>query len=55
MDIWETDASNQLFLKGSYAKIEFFKKSALFMIGLFFTPHSIFLNIGFKQGSFVGK
>ena len=30
-------------------------KTALFMIGLFFTPHSIFLNIGFKQGSFAEK
>ena len=30
-------------------------KTALFMIGLFFTSHSIFLNIDFKQGSFVGK
>ena len=49
--IWETDASNQLFMRGSYTKIKFSKidngKTAFFVIGPFFTAHSICLNIGF--------
>ena len=44
-----------LMLKLNFLKKVVSGKTALFKIGLFFTPHSIFLNIGFKQGSFVGK
>ena len=51
--------SNQLFVRGSYTERKFSKKIKqvlkirFFLICWFWTPHSICLNIGFWQGSFV--
>ena len=52
MDIWVVGISNQLFLRGFSAETKFSKKNRVFtgknpFIGLFFTHHSIFLNIGY--------
>ena len=59
--IWLVGTSNQLFIRGSYTEINFQKnilvtvKTPLFVIGPFSTPHSISLNIGLWQISFVWK
>ena len=51
--IWAIGAINQVFIRVSYTRIKFSKnelvsgKSRFFAIGLFCTPHSICLNIGF--------
>ena len=57
MDIWVVRTSNQYFLICSYTETNFFKKSKVatgktlfFVIGPCRTPHSICLNIGFRQG-----
>ena len=54
MGIWVTSTLNQLFTRGSYTEVKFSKnnkvvsdKIMLFVIGLFCTPHSICLKIGF--------
>ena len=45
MDIWEVGTLNQLSIRGSYTEKNFFQKDKvvrkLFVIGQFFTPHSI--------------
>ena len=50
MDIWIVGAPNQLFIRGSYTEANFFSKNKvvisktpLFVIGPFWTLHSIFL------------
>ena len=59
MDIWVVGSSNQLFITGSYTETKLSKnkadtdKTAFFVIGPFCTSHSICLNIGFWEGSFV--
>ena len=58
MDIWVVGTSNQLFVTGSYTEKFFSKnvdtgKTAFFVIGQFCTPHSICLNIGSWELSFV--
>ena len=58
MGIWIVDASNQFFIRGSHIETSFQKYGVVtpfFAIGRFCTPHSICLNIGFCQGSFVLK
>ena len=51
--IWAIGTLNQLFIRGSCTQIKFSKnevvygKSTFFVIGPFFTPYSICLNIGF--------
>ena len=60
-DIWVAGASNQLFIRGSYSEEKFSKKkkkvvtgkTPLLSTGPFCTTYSIYLNIGFWQGSFV--
>ena len=60
MDIWMVGTSNQLYIQGSYTKTKFLKKEGdytgkilFFVIGQFCIPHSICLNIGFWESSFV--
>ena len=58
MDIWVVGTTNQLFVTGSYTEKNFSKnvdtcKTAFFVIGQFCTPHSICLNIGSWELSFV--
>ena len=62
MDNWIVGTSNQLFRRGSYSETKIFikikvvtGKTPFFVTGAFCTPHSICLNIGFWQGSFVWK
>ena len=52
--IWAIGTLNQLFIRGSCTQINIFPenevvngKSTFFVIGPFFTPYSICLNIGF--------
>ena len=58
MDIWVIGALNQLFRRGSYTQLSFWKnkvivgKTPFYVIGLFCTTHLICLNIGFWLGSF---
>ena len=52
--IWEIVASNQLFIRCFYTEIKFSKKT-FFVMGPFFSSHSICLKIGFWQGRFVWK
>ena len=53
IDIWVIEKSNEQFIRGSYIEINFSKKKAVsgripfFVIGPFFTSHSICLNIEF--------
>ena len=53
MDIWVVGTSNQFFIRNSSTEIKFIKnkivtdKMSFFLIVQFFTPHSIYLNIGF--------
>ena len=58
MDIWVVGTSNQLLkgvlkLKQNFKKIEVTGKNPFFVTGLFCTPYSICLNIGFWHSSFV--
>ena len=69
MDIWVVGTSNQLFIRvgTSYKELKtnwnkVFKKkkwllakTPFFAMGQFSTPHSICINIGLWQGSFVYK
>ena len=53
MDTWVVVASNQLFLRGSYAETNFQEneaatsKTLLFVMGQFCMTHSIYFNNGF--------
>ena len=59
MDIWFVGTSNQLFITGSYTETKLAKnkvdtgKTAFIVIDPFCASHSICLNIGFWEGSFV--
>ena len=60
--IWLIGTLTQLLISGSYTKLNYQKKNkevngkTLFLvIGLFCSPHSICLNIGFLLGSLVRK
>ena len=60
IDIWVAGISNHLFITGTYNETKFSKKNKVatgktvfFVIGPFCNPHSICLNIGFREGSFV--
>ena len=62
MYIWAIGTLNQLFITGSYTQIKFSKKNEIVsgknpfvLIGPFYTPHSLCLNITFRQGCFVWK
>ena len=61
MDSWVVGTSDQLFRRGSYSETKFQEtkvvsgKTPSFVIDPFCTFHSICLNIGFWQGSFVWK
>ena len=57
-DIWVVGPPNQHFISGSENAAHFSKKKVftgktpLFVIDLFCTPHSSYLNVGFYHGSF---
>ena len=59
MDIQVVGTSNQLFITGSYIETKFSKnkvtigKTAFSVMGPLSNPHSICLNLGFYEGSFV--
>ena len=62
MDIWVVGTSNQLFIRGSYGQATSSKKKKVvtmktlfFLIVRFYTPYSICLNNGFRQGSYAWK
>ena len=61
MDIWVVSTLNQLFKRVSYTETKFSKnkvvsdKTPFFVVDPFCTPHSICLNTGFWQGSFIWK
>ena len=61
MGIWIVNTSNQLFIRGSNAETKFAKKKKQLLAKLcssfclFCTPHSVFLNNGFRQCSFYGN
>ena len=64
MYIWPISVLNQLFIQVSYTQLKLKKKkkelvvsgkNPFFVMGPFRTSHSVCLNTGFWQGSFVGN